>query len=662
MMLIRWVPSVCRLVAYYANLMLISSFLGLGIGALQGKASSSRNKYFAPILFAFTILLLITQHIVLPGSNLELRFFVLGARPLGYLALITIFIMNVALFVPLGQRIGQAFDRLPALSAYQWDLLGSLAGTLAFGLFSYTRFSPIVGLTVIMALFIALAPSQEIRGILLFFSLTWGLLWWKSDRDVMWSPYYHITVSDESDPTHRPVKAPPLDLKTMTNPPIYSVSVNQDFYQTDGSINPARYKPVPIHVSGAFEQYRVPYALIQNPQDVLIAGSGGGTDAEVAVLSGGSHIDAVEIDPILIRLGRRFNASDSYASPRVHVVAEDARAFFQKTSRRYDLITFGFLDSQALFSSMSNIRLDGFVYTVESFRAAHHLLKERGVLCVSFMVAYRKWLVFKLFNMLTLATGQEPLVYMSGTHVVFCVTQQHVNAPIRMGPFERVTMRPGPTEPATDDWPYLYLSKKGIPLDYAIVIGLLCLLSLGFLKTVHRDPWNSTSFHFLFMGFGFMLLETKSIVDCSLYLGATWRVALIVISGVLGMILIANTISARRPEFNKILYVPLLLSLIALLIFPRVWVLGWPFYGRLAWTLCAVPLPILFAGLIFSGTFKNTKHASAALGANLIGATMGGFADYLGMFCGYQKLFYLVIGAYLLSMLSLSVNPIKRLQ
>ena len=37
LMVIRWVPSAVRLVAYYANLMLISSFLGLGIGALVAR-------------------------------------------------------------------------------------------------------------------------------------------------------------------------------------------------------------------------------------------------------------------------------------------------------------------------------------------------------------------------------------------------------------------------------------------------------------------------------------------------------------------------------------------------------------------------------------------------------------------------------------------------
>ena len=36
LMVIRWAPAVVRLIAYYANLILISSFLGLGVGAIVG--------------------------------------------------------------------------------------------------------------------------------------------------------------------------------------------------------------------------------------------------------------------------------------------------------------------------------------------------------------------------------------------------------------------------------------------------------------------------------------------------------------------------------------------------------------------------------------------------------------------------------------------------
>ena len=41
LMVIRWAPAVVRLIAYYANLMLISSFLGLGMGAIVGKTRKS---------------------------------------------------------------------------------------------------------------------------------------------------------------------------------------------------------------------------------------------------------------------------------------------------------------------------------------------------------------------------------------------------------------------------------------------------------------------------------------------------------------------------------------------------------------------------------------------------------------------------------------------
>ena len=52
LMMIRWVPAVVRLVAYYANLMLISSFLGLGIGSMLGtrRLRLFGAEYLAPYL------------------------------------------------------------------------------------------------------------------------------------------------------------------------------------------------------------------------------------------------------------------------------------------------------------------------------------------------------------------------------------------------------------------------------------------------------------------------------------------------------------------------------------------------------------------------------------------------------------------------------------
>ncbi len=90
-------------------------------------------------------------------------------------------------------------------------------------------------------------------------------------------------------------------------------------------------------------------------------------------------MDAVEIDPVLVKLSRRFNASGIYDDPRVRVHVDDARAFLQRSPGGYDMIIFGWLDSQALFSSMSNLRLDGFIYTVQSMRAAYRCSTTMGL-------------------------------------------------------------------------------------------------------------------------------------------------------------------------------------------------------------------------------------------------------------------------------------------
>ena len=65
-----------------------------------------------------------------------------------------------------------------------------------------------------------------------------------------------------------------------------------------------------------------------------------------------------------------------------------------------------------------------------------------------------------------------------------------------------------------------------------------------------------------------------------------------------------------------------------------------------------MPLPVFFAGIIFSTTFRDAPP-SAVFGANLIGAMVGGFCEYLGMAIGNHRLSLLVIVAYLGSMLVL---------
>jgi hypothetical protein len=659
LMLIRWVPSQVRFVAYYANLILISSFLGLGLGAMGSGGGRRQFPRFAFLLAGFVVLMSFLHSTTLPGSDTEIRFFAGQGRVASYLALLVVFVANGSLFVPLGDEIGRLFKLLPPLRAYACDLVGSLLGTVFFGIFALKFFSPTAGmlLTVVLALATSWAPGPwrarlMAAGGCAVAALAIALL---SRGPGLWSPYYFITIDPFGEPAGRAaaLREPPADLRTMTDPPIYMLRVNQDTYQFQGTLDLRRYTMGSDRwqfVEWLRQQYLLPYAIAARAERVLVVGAGGGLDVEGALLGGATHVEAVEVDPIIIELARRFNAADVYASARVVVRNDDARAFLQRATGPYDVIAFGFLDSQALFSSMANIRLDGFVYTVESLARAYGLLSDDGLLVVSFGTGEGTFLPAKLQRMLTAATGKPPLVYHDTTRRIFVTPRgAHRSPPREFGPFTLRAFTPDDIAVATDDWPYLYLSGRTIPRDYVIVITALLVVSLLGVALVKPPGMGWEGVHFLLLGFGFLLLETSSIVRCSLYFGATWLVTMLVVAGVLGMVLAANFVVLRfRPPGEK-WYLLLLASVLLVYVTPGELILGLPVLARLAWTLVVVPLPIFFAGIVFSSSFARASNSAAMLGANLVGAMLGGFSEYLGMAVGHDALLLLVLGAYVSS-------------
>jgi predicted membrane-bound spermidine synthase len=661
LMVIRWVPGSIKLVAYYANLMLISSFLGLGLGAVHAERNADLLRWFPSLLALDVLFLGLCRNVLLPGSATEVRYWLLGAGPTNYIVLLVVFILNTALFVPLGEQIGRQFQRLPNLRAYAWDLGGSLAGTLVFGVFAVLHFSPQIGLAVTMVLFGMLFPAYALKPrTLVLLVLTLALSVVATERRATWSAYSYLTMvrSDEGPwRWNTPAPVPPPDIATMRDPPAYGLMVNQQFYQQHRTNDLRRYTPgtegyryAAMYGAG----YQIPYAFHPALHRVAVVAGGGGLDVEAALLHGADHVDVDEIDPAIVQLARRYSAAGVYDNPRVTTHIDDARAFFERATPGYDLIVFGLLDSHALFSSMANIRLDGFVYTVEGIRRAWNLLDDRGVLAMSFATSRRPWLQAKLYGMVTEATGREPRAYARGRNFVVLVAEKRpiAVAPDRLG--EHVSWKPPPTESgvplATDDWPYLYLARRTIPSDYVLVIGTLIVMSIVAVARLKPPSRVVDDVHFGALGMGFLLLETKSIVDSSLYFGATWLVSLIVIAGVLVMVLLANAVAGRRGGFSRWLYAPLFASIILVFAMPSGVVLGLPFDGRILWTLLAVPIPVFFAGLVFSGTFKQVAHPSAAFGANLVGAMLGGFTEYLSMVTGRRFLVVIIAGAYLVSL------------
>jgi hypothetical protein len=444
---------------------------------------------------------------------------------------------------------------------------------------------------------------------------------------------------------------------TMQDPPSYTLSVNQNFYQYHRTNDIRRFTPG----TAAYERvakyrttYLIPYAFQDTPRRVVVVGAGGGLDAESALLHGAEHVDAVEIDPAIVDIARRYSAAGVYGHPRVETHLDDARAFFERATPGYDLVVFGMLDSHGLISSMANIRLDGFVYTVEGIRSAWRLLNDRGVLSLAFWTASRPWLGGKLYRMVAEATGRQPRSYSlpDGTIVLIVERQPLHDPPTAFGEYRswRPTAADLASPPATDNWPYLYLRHRTVPPDYLFVILSLLVISVVAVLKLKPRGAGAEELHFGALGAGFLLLETKSIVDSSLYFGATWFVSLVVISGVLLWVLLANAVAGRFDGFSRWLYVPLIGSILLVYAIPHTFILALPFTARVAWTAIAVPMPLFFAGLVFSSTFKRSAHPSAVFGANLVGAMVGGFAEYLSMAIGSRNLVAVAVAAYLVSL------------
>jgi len=84
----------------------------------------------------------------------------------------------------------------------------------------------------------------------------------------------------------------------------------------------------------------LPYHLLAEPR-VLVLGAGGGGDVLQALAAGAASVDAVEIDPRIVRLvaeTHRGFAGGLYQHPKVRVHVAEARAFVSGSKARWDLI------------------------------------------------------------------------------------------------------------------------------------------------------------------------------------------------------------------------------------------------------------------------------------------------------------------------------------
>lgn len=657
--IIRWLSTEVRIFAYFKNLPLMAAFLGFGVGCFLHRRYESLFYTWFPRLSVALILLIALApkigitHVIFVDPR---QFFLLGMGLGDHAAssapsfwqtvkalsvIVGLFFLVVAVFSTLCTKLGELLNRAKPLTGYSINVLGSLSGVIVFSSVSFLHWSPAVWLMIVyLSVIYFHFGKRSAAWVSAYFLIAVGTsIFVGLTQPARWSPYYKVMV----DP----------DLRVGI--PTFHILVNYDGFQTIQPFSPHFTDRVPKAAHAAYNRhYDLPFRLSKRPiESVLILGGGTGNDAAVALRNGVKRIDVVEIDPVIAQLGKELHADRPYQSPAVRLFVDDARSYLQGNRSKYDLIIFATLDSHTAFSSLSSLRLDNFVFTLESLQQVARLLNPGGGVAINFF-AINSWLSQRHYDTLKQALGVEPIVFGSAEdQETILLAGPLFDAKRDLGQTSYIPLTvpftANPIEPSTDDWPFLFLQGRGIPFNYLLPLFIVFLLSLipfrYCLAGEERVDW-----HLFFMGAAFLLIETKAVTALGLLFGSTWLLNSIVIGAILVMILVANMVAPRCTRLSfTLLYTLLSLTLIVNFLFPLAWLnqLDWVYRMLAGATL--VTCPLFIAALIFAKAFAQVRSPSAGLASNLFGALVGGLLEYLDMWTGLRWLNLIALTLYVLS-------------
>jgi SAM-dependent methyltransferase len=692
---IRWFATYVVFLQFFTNVILIASFLGMSCGCLAAQRKQEWLHYF-PVIGLGAIVTALAMSAVYHfwsglvidvGSQRSAQEVFFGTEygnpdvakfvvPIEAIAAI-FFILVALMFVGLGQVMGRAFDAYPnRVLGYTLNIGGSLAGIVAFSALAFLKAPPVVWFLICCGgIAYLLYQERALNGVKIAALVTLVVLvsmpgdWLRNDGHVRrWSPYYMV------------------DHDTATG----FINVNGIGHQ----------QMVPFATGASI--YSLIHLLQQHSggkpfEDMLVIGAGSGNDIAHALKFGTQHIDAVEIDPVIQDIGRRYHPDHPYSDPRIVPHLDDGRHFLRTTDQKYDLVVYALVDSLILHSGYANIRLESYLFTQQAFDDIRRALKPGGMF-VTYNFFRQGWIVERIAAMMKETFGcpatvlnlpyQEKLsdTFLDGgfTMIIGGCNPRIAEAfatkknfwldplPPRNLTIDGFAERPEMVEPGraseleriaptavpqradalstSDDWPFLYLHGRLIPdltIRSLVMLGLLGLGMVYFFMPRGRLSLDSRMF---FLGAAFMLLETRAVAQMALLFGSTWLVNSSVFFTILVLILLANlyVVKARNIDLRWH-YLGLAAFLVAGAFVPLDAFLN----GGLLWRYvapCFLALsPVLFAGVIFARSFRNAPRPELAIGSNIAGAVVGGLAEAVSMLLGFQHLLLVALALYLLS-------------
>ncbi|PIS09695.1 hypothetical protein COT75_00670 [Candidatus Beckwithbacteria bacterium CG10_big_fil_rev_8_21_14_0_10_34_10] len=678
LLFIRLIGTEIRIFAYLSNLVLLAIFLGSGLGMFIKKKLSlmvSSSLILILSLIVISGLFKGITNLISPLSESFIWFQTFWSSSLkvffGLGLTIILFFLLVLTFVPLGQHLGNIFkESKKIIWFYTINILFSLLGMWLFYLLSFLRISPFIGIIISQLILSCLVTEKErnLSFLIFIFNFVLIVIFLTNLKNTIWSPYQKLAFFEY-----------PPNIYQMTG---YQIQVNNVGYMglLDLSKEHRNNLEKTLDKQSALEnfnlrfsnQYDWPFLLKPEAKDVCIIGAGGGNDIAGALRAGVLKIEAVEIDPEIVKLGKKYHPENPYASSKVKVIIDDGRSFFKKTTRKYDLVIMGLADSHTLNSSLSNLQLDNFLYTKESMMEIKKILKPEGLLFISFDVQ-RPWIGSKIQNNLASVFGHQPLIFSLQNElpfygwggVVFAQSQKinqlenvlsqdkdlanFINSRrLKYEPFEKEL---------TDDWPYLYLDKARVPKIHLIISLILLTIFVSLIKLLSKK--GSFSRPSFFLGAGFLLYEFQNISKSALLFGNTWIINLLTVSAILIFILLANLMSLKYRVPEKISYIFLFISFFLQIVLPLSSLNLLPLGFKLIVAPIIMNLPLFFASLIFINFFVKAKDKKTFFASNLIGSAVGGILSFLSYAWGIKILLGISLLLYILSFLRHSSLKVK---
>lgn len=692
---IRWAGSHVLYLSYVSNLVLIAAFLGLGLGALLAASTAPKTieRWIssAPwwLLVLLVVVLMSELEVQIDGPQAVYFRNAQGSNPLpAWLVLPLLGGLITTLFVSLGFAVGRELSASPPLVAYSVDIAGSLAGIILFGLVSFVGLPAHYWFLAVMVALIAIMPARRtvLASTVLATVAILAVVSW-ADSGSYWSPYQRVSVLELKPAAARAPNDPAegsaayrLRVNNIVHQYIRDVRTREPFYEfpfrAAGAKLPGAGSPYLTATPPYSDWSYDPFTPRKDAWGgrVAIIGAGNGTDTAVALAYGASHVDAVEIDPLLADIGRELQPNHPYRDPRTTVHVMDGRTFLERaasSAQRYDVIVFGLPDSVTLASPYAGVRLESFLFTEQAFASALQSLHPEHGLLVAYNYYRTRWLVDRIAGTLARATGSTPRVWLGpdkNLSAVFMAGPGAAKVDAGLGDDWKFTPAVAIEDVghAEDDWPFLYLRERAIPshiqlsLVISIALGALSIvLALRHANKVARrnagrgGPSLLQLAPFFFMGAAFLLLETSGLVRMSLLFGVTWLVNALVFAAVLGMVLIANLLAARLPaNADRAVSLLLVASLALAFLVPPAAFSAWDAVPKYIASTALLFVPVLLGNLRFSLAFRDSAWPAQAFGANLLGAVVGGALENLALVWGYRALFLVACALYLFAIWS----------